>query len=93
MSSFLTIATIIIAVNAFLCLYRAIRGPTVQDRVLSINIVATKTLSVLVLIAFIFKSTLYLDVAIIYALLNLIVTVTVSRYLEVKGWEANQVGR
>ncbi len=93
MSSFLTAAAIIIAVNAFLCLYRAIRGPTVQDRVLSINIVATKTLSVLVLVAFIFKSTFYLDVAIIYALLNFIITVTVSRYLEAEKWEVNRIGR
>ena len=64
-----------------------------QDRVLSINIVATKTLSVLVLVAFIFKSTFYLDVAIIYALLNFIITVTVSRYLEAEKWEVNRIGR
>ena len=93
MTTFLTGAAVVIAINAFLCLYRAILGPTVQDRVLSINIVATKTLSVLVLLTFIFKSALSLDVAIMYALLNFIVTVTVSRYLEVKGWEVNQVDR
>ena len=84
-------AAIIIAINAFLCLYRAIKGPTIQDRVLGINIVATKTLAVLVLVAFLFKSSLYLDVAIVYALLNLVITVTISRYLEVEGWKVKKI--
>jgi len=93
LSNLLTGAAIIIAINIFLCLYRAIKGPTMQDRVLAINIVATKTLTVLVLAAFIFKSTLYLDVAMVYALLNFIITVTVSRYLETEGREVRQIDR
>lgn len=75
-------AAIIIILNSLLCLYRAIKGPTVQDRLLGINIVGTKTLTALVLVGVIFQSRFYLDVAIIYALLNFIVTVATARYLE-----------
>jgi len=81
----ITLAAIIIVVNSLLCLYRTIKGPTVQDRLLGINIVGTKALTVLVLASFIFQSNFYLDVAIVYALLNFIVVVVISRYLETSG--------
>lgn len=73
---------IFLLVNAFLCLYRAYRGPTVVDRILAINIVGTKTLVVLVLLAFVFKRGLYIDVAFVYALLNVVSTLAASRFLE-----------
>lgn len=82
MNTLLTISAMIILLNAFLCLYRAFRGPLVQDRILGINIIGTKTLAVLVLVAHIFKSDMYLDIALVYALLNFVVTITVSHYIE-----------
>jgi len=91
MTSFYLTVGIILIVNAFLCLYRAARGPTVPDRILGINIVGTKTLVVLVLIAYIFNQPMYLDIALVYGLLNFIVTVAAARYIEtgkIKGdWE------
>ncbi len=73
---------IFLLVNAFICLYRAYRGPTTVDRILAVNIVGTKTLVVLVLLAFVFERGLFIDVAFVYALLNLVVTLAASRYLE-----------
>ena len=93
MNIFLTGTAIIVIINAFVCLYRVIKGPTIQDRVLTINIVGSKTLIILVLMAFIFKRSIYLDVAILLVLLNFIVIVIVSRYLEAYGREANQIDR
>ncbi len=78
---FWAIATFLL-VNAFICLYRAYRGPTVVDRLLAVNIVGTKTLVVLVLLSFIFARGLFMDVAFVYALLNLVVTLAASRFLE-----------
>jgi multicomponent Na+:H+ antiporter subunit F len=73
---------IFLLVNAVLCLWRAYAGPTVVDRVLAINIVGTKTLVVLVLLAFVFDRSLFVDVALVYALLNLVITLAASRFLE-----------
>lgn len=91
MADFYLVVGMILMLNAFLCLYRAFKGPTVPDRILAINIVNTKTLVVLVLIAYIFRQGMYLDIALVYALLSFIVTVAASRYLEtgkIKGdWE------
>jgi multicomponent Na+:H+ antiporter subunit F len=86
-NTYLTAVAIIITANAFLCFYRAVNGPTIMDRVLAINIIGTKTLTVLVLVAYVFNNPMYLDVALVYALLNFVVTVAASRYIETAGWE------
>ena len=85
MNDIITLASIVIVLNSLLCLYRTIKGPTVQDRLLGINIIGTKVLAVLVLDSFAFQSNFYLDVALVYALLNFIVIVIISRYLETGG--------
>ncbi|HEU65358.1 MAG TPA: hypothetical protein ENN57_01670 [Chloroflexi bacterium] len=89
MNIFLTGTAIFITVNALICLYRVIKGPTIQDRLLTLGIVGSSMLAVLVLLASIFKSSIYLDVAILFVLLNFIVMVVVSRYLETYGKEGN----
>lgn len=87
MNNFLTAISLIIALNALICLYRAVVGPTTQDRLLAVNIVGTKTLVVVVLVTFIQSENFFLDVAMVYALLLFVVTVALSRYLETEGWK------
>ncbi len=87
MADFFLGVSLIIMANAFLCLYRACAGPTIQDRVLAVNIVSTKTLSVVALAAFVFQETAFLDVTLLYALLNFVITVALCRYLETRGRE------
>lgn len=82
MDAFFWGVAIFLLANAFVCLWRAYVGPTVVDRILAVNIVGTKTLVVLVLLAFVFHRGLFMDVAFVYGLLNVIVTVAASRYLE-----------
>ncbi len=73
---------IFLAITSFLCLYRAVKGPSAPDRLVAVNVVGTKTLVILVLFAFIYGRPLYIDVAIVYALINFILTLTISSYLE-----------
>ena len=73
---------IFLLVNAFACLYRAYAGPTVVDRVLAVNIIVTKTLVVLVLLAMVFGRRMLLDVALVYGLLNFVLTIAAGRFLE-----------
>jgi multicomponent Na+:H+ antiporter subunit F len=83
---FFLAAAAAVMVNAFLCLYQGAKGPTIQDRVISINIVNTKATIILLLVFFVIgQPTLYLDIALVYALLNFVVTVAVSRYIETGG--------
>ncbi|MDI6892032.1 MAG: monovalent cation/H+ antiporter complex subunit F [Actinomycetota bacterium] len=85
MTTFFLVASLIIVANAFICLYRAVKGPTLPDRILAVNVVGSKTLVVLVLIAYVFGQSMYLDTAFIYGLLLFVVTVATARYLETGG--------
>lgn len=82
MTTFLWAIAIVLLVNAFLCLLRGYLGPTVADRMLAINVVGTKTLVVLCLLAFVFERSLFVDVALVYGLLNFVVTIAASRFME-----------
>lgn len=82
---------IFLLVNAFVCLWRAYVGPTVVDRLLAVNIVGTKTLVVLAVLSIVFGQGMLLDVALVYGLLNFVITITATRFIEVGrlkgGWQ------
>lgn len=70
----------------FACLYRAVRGPTVFDRIIGAGFIGTKTVVLLVLIGFLFRRVEYfLDLALAYSILNFIGTIAISRYFLRKG--------
>ncbi|RLA81857.1 MAG: pH regulation protein F [Deltaproteobacteria bacterium] len=81
---FLAIAVIV----AFLCLlslYRGIRGPTVFDRLLGVNVVGTKTVILLLLIGIIYgRLELFVDISLVYAILNFVGILAFSKYVESK---------
>jgi multicomponent Na+:H+ antiporter subunit F len=72
----------IIAVGVFLCVLRMILGPTAADRAVALDTVSTVTVALLVLIGFVFKRYIYLDVSLVYAVLTFIGSVAIARFLE-----------
>ncbi len=80
----LMIATAILLVNIIICLYRAAVGPTPGDRIVGINMIIGKTVTVMVLVSFIRQEALFLDVALTYSLIGFIATIGVVKYLELK---------
>lgn len=91
MTTFLWAITVFLLVNATLCLVRAYLGPTPADRLLAINVIGTKTLVALSLLAFVFERTLFVDVALVYGLLNFVVTLAASRLIETGRLEGDSV--
>ncbi len=75
-------AALAIIIAAILVLYRAIKGPRVCDRVLSVNIIGTKTVVLIALIGYIYERPHFLDIAIVYALINFIATIAFLKYRE-----------
>lgn len=71
-----------IIIAAILVLYRAIKGPRVCDRVLSVNVIGTKTVVLIALIGYIYERPHFLDIAIVYALINFIATIAFLKYRE-----------
>jgi len=73
---------IFIGAAIFLCFLRMIKGPTAPDRAVAVDTISTITTALLVVLAFLFKRQIYLDVSLIYAVLTFIGSVAVARYLE-----------
>ena len=81
-----TALAILFAVS--LSLYRVLRGPTIIDRLVGVNVIGTKTITVIVLTGFLFeRPEFFIDIAFLYALINFIGALALSRYFERKGVE------
>ncbi len=66
-----------------LALMRAIKGPTVYDRILASNTFSTKTVLMIAVLGFLTgEAELYLDIALMYTLVGFIVTVAVLKVSE-----------
>lgn len=72
--------TFAILVTMGLALIRAIRGPSVYDRVLAVNMIGTKTVLLLSIIAFLYGRPDFLDLALAYALINFIGVLAVLEF-------------
>lgn len=70
-----------ILVTSLLALLRAVLGPTVFDRILAVNMFGTKTVLLIAVIGFYTGRPDFLDLALIYALMNFIGVVAVLKFL------------
>lgn len=75
-------ATIGVLAAMFLTLVRALRGPTVYDRILAVNMFGTMTVLLLALFGFLNERPDFLDIALLYALINFISTIAMLKYRE-----------
>ena len=73
-------ATLAILVVMIMATIRAIMGPTLYDRVLAVNMFGTKTVLLISLLGFVMGRPEFLDIAIVYALINFISVIGVLRY-------------
>ena len=71
-----------IMVGLLLVLARAFLGPTTWDRILAVNTVGTKTVILLAVLGFLARRPEFLDIAVVYALLNFIATVAVLKFVQ-----------
>lgn len=76
------VVSMAILITMVLALVRALRGPTVYDRVLAVNMFGTKTVLLLSVIAFLFGRPDFLDLALAYALINLVGVLAVLEFFQ-----------
>ena len=75
-------ATAGILASMSLALARALLGPTVYDRVLAVNTFGTKTVLLIAVLGFLTDRPEFLDLALVYALINFIGTIAVLKFFE-----------
>ena len=94
MQGFFVAAALVILLSAFLALYRVIKGPVIIDRIVGGNVIGTKTIAVVLLTGYLFdRVELFIDIAFVYALINFVGALALSKYLERKGVEHRQAAR
>lgn len=70
-----------VLVTMFIALIAAVRGPTVFDRILSINMFGTKTVLLIAVSGFFAGRPDFMDLALVYALINFVSTIAVLKFV------------
>jgi multicomponent Na+:H+ antiporter subunit F len=73
-------AMVAVLVTMALALLRAVLGPTVFDRILALNMFGTKTVLLIAVAGFLMGRPDFLDLALLYALMNFIGTIAVLKF-------------
>ena len=71
-----------ILVSMTLVVIRALLGPTVFDRILAVNTIGTKTVILLAVIGFLTGRPDWVDLSLVYALINFISTIAALKFFE-----------
>ncbi|HPZ18329.1 MAG TPA: cation:proton antiporter, partial [Fervidobacterium sp.] len=66
----------------FFSLLRFLKGPSSFERLAAVDMMNVMFTGIIVLLAFVSKNNMYMDIAILYGLLAFIETVVFARYLE-----------
>ena len=75
-----------------MALVRAYRGPTVFDRILALNMFGTQTVLLIAVAGFLVDRPDFLDLALVYGLVNFVGTVAVLKYARFGNLATDQRG-
>jgi multicomponent Na+:H+ antiporter subunit F len=79
-----TAVSIAILVAILLYLIRGLLGPTAFDRILAMNAMGTKTVILVAVLGFAFGRPDFLDIALVYAMINFLATMAILKFIEYK---------
>lgn len=78
----IVLAAVLAALAFLLALWRFFTGPSAPDRVVAFDVLTIISITGIVLTALIEGRGIYLDVALVYALLSFLGVIAIARYLE-----------
>ena len=76
------IALVLVLISVAIAIIRVLLGPTVPDRVVGLDTINTLVIAGMLLFGAAYKEIIYVDVAIVYALLSYITTLYIAKYLQ-----------
>lgn len=72
---------VVVSALCILCSYRTIRGPTVPDRVVALDAIATNIVAIAVLFALKTGRGLFVTVSLVLAIIGFLSTVVVAKFI------------
>lgn len=92
------IILVILAIMLMLCLIRAVIGPRIADRLVSVNMMGTMIMCIIVILGVIMEEGYLVDIALIYAMISFLAVVVLTKvytgvYLEQKAQKEKEEGK
>jgi multicomponent Na+:H+ antiporter subunit F len=84
-------AAVAISLTMLLALGRAFLGPTVFDRILAANMIATNTVLLIAVLGFLTNRPDFLDLALLYALLSFVGAIAILKFVRSGGIDRSEV--
>ena len=78
-SLLMQIALIVLGLCLFVCLYRAVRGPSTADRIIAVNMTGTITIAMILFLSLLLPEGYLMDIALMYAMLSFLAVVLLCR--------------
>ena len=72
-------ALIFLAVMLMLCLVRAIIGPTISDRIVSVNMMGTMVMVMIAILALMQEEGYLVDICLIYAMISFLAVIVLTK--------------
>ena len=82
-------AALALIIAIALMLVRALSGPTLYDRVLAVNSIGTKIILLLGVIGFLTGRPDFLDISILYALINFVATIAILKFFRYRSFQVS----
>lgn len=75
-------ALVIVVISMMGFLYRAIKGPSVADRVIALDALGVALMAVIALFSIILNTTQYISIIMLFAILSFLGTVSFSKFMD-----------
>ncbi|WP_054955339.1 Na(+)/H(+) antiporter subunit F1 [Paenibacillus dakarensis] len=82
LNTMLIISLAILSLAILGCLYRLIKGPSMNDRIMSLDTIGIILLSMIAVLSMLFRTEVYLDIILLIGILTFIGTTALARYIE-----------
>lgn len=75
----LIVVLIILFIMLMMCLIRAIIGPQVADRIISVNMMGTIVMCIIAILALILNESYLIDICILYAMISFLAVIVLTK--------------
>lgn len=91
MSDFFLYSTVLLTIIIAIPMIRVVKGPTVYDRLMGTNAIASKTIVLICLIGYMFdRIDMFLDITLAYAILGFIGTMAIAKFISTQPLEEDK---
>jgi multicomponent Na+:H+ antiporter subunit F len=82
LSNILMVSLIILSLSILGCLYRVLKGPSMADRIIALDMVGINLISIVAVISVMMETQAYLEIILLIGILAFLGTVAFSKYIE-----------